>query len=216
MSKSKQSKAAEESEQASEAEPVNGAEQADPQATEAEESQTEAAEVDPLHKALEERDHYQGQLQRTLADLQNFRKRRAQEMAEARKLAIEAFTTDILPVLDNFHLAIQAGDQDGGGGLDSVREGMRMVQGMLEGVLQRHGVTEIPAEGQDFDPNVHEAVGIDPNPDAEPNKVSQIMLKGYSIEGKVIRPTRVMVGGSGTAQAEAPATADDQGEPQED
>lgn len=150
----------------------------------------------PQQKLAEERDKLQSQLQRTLADLQNFRKRRAQEMTDVRRAAIEAMTADLLPILDNFHLATTIGSSTGDEATRSIQEGLEMVRGMLESVFERYGVQEIPADGTRFDPLVHEAVGIDPDPEAEEGVVTQILQRGYSIDGKVIRPTRVMVGGT--------------------
>ncbi|MCB9869390.1 MAG: nucleotide exchange factor GrpE [Planctomycetes bacterium] len=162
------------------------------------------ASTDDLATLTAERDQLAAQLQRTLADLQNFRKRRAQEMAEARKSAIETLTSEMLPVLDNFHLATEIGQQTGDAAVQSIRDGLLMVQGLLQGVFERHGVREISAEGELFDPTVHEAVGIDPDPQAPSGKVTAVLQKGYTLEGRVIRPTRVMVGGgSATAEREA-------------
>ena len=154
----------------------------------------------PHTKLSEERDKLHAQLQRTLADLQNFRKRRAQEMTEVRRTAVEAMTTEILPVLDNFHLATTFGTATGDEAMKSMQDGLEMVRGMLESVLQRNGVEEIPADNARFDPLVHEAVGIDPDPEAEEGAITQILQRGYQIAGKVIRPTRVMVGGAASSK----------------
>lgn len=162
------------------------------------------ADPDPWTKLTDERDQLERQLQRTLADLQNFRKRRVQEMADARRVAIEALVGEMLPVLDNFHLALDCDASEQGGAAQSMREGLLMVRSLLEGVFERHGVTEIPAIGEKFDPTVHEAVGIDPAPDAAEGVITQIVQHGYTIDGRVLRPTRVMVGGA------PQATSDDQ------
>lgn len=172
--------------------------------TDAEES--DEAQKDPTAALREERDKLERQLQRTLADLQNFRRRRVQEMADARKTAIEGLAAEMLPVLDNFHLATEYGSDTGEAAMSSMREGLLMVRRMLEGVFERHGVTEIPAQGEPFDPKRHEAVGIDPDPDAEKGVITRVLQRGYQIDGKVIRPARVMVGGSETAPAETSTT----------
>jgi molecular chaperone GrpE len=164
--------------------------------TAAEDSAPSEAELDPIARLQVERDQLHNQLQRTLADLQNFRKRRVQEMGDARRGATEALVGELLPVLDNFHLATDYDADSGGGAANSIREGLLMVRSLLEGVFERHGVVEIPAAGAPFDPAVHEAVGIDPDPDAEEGVVTKIVQRGYTIDGKVLRPTRVMVGGA--------------------
>jgi molecular chaperone GrpE len=168
---------------------------------------TGATPNDELAQIAQERDKLHAQLQRTLADLQNFRKRRAQEMAEARQSGIESVASELLPVLDSFHLATDYDPEAGENPTGSMREGLLMVKGILEGVFQRHGIEEIPAQGERFDPAVHEAVGIDPRPEAEEGRVTVVMQRGYRFDNqRVIRPTRVMVGGAPAAgSAEGPA-----------
>ena len=151
--------------------------------------------TDPLTTIRDERDRLQNQLQRTLADLQNFRKRRAQERAEARRSGIEEFTLDLLPVLDNFHLATEIGAEADEAG-DSMQEGLLMVKSLFDKVFERHNIVEIPAVGETFDPSVHEAVGIDPDPSGQAGTVTRVLQKGYSIDGRVVRPSKVMVGGA--------------------
>ena len=143
-----------------------------------------------------ERDRLQVQLARAMADLQNIRKRHAKEMEEARARALEGFAAELLPVLDNFHLATDIGTQTGAAAVASMREGLGMVRTMLESVFERHGVTEITAEGAKFDPAVHEAVGIDPDPEAPEGTVTKVLLRGYRLGDRVIRASRVMVGGA--------------------
>ncbi len=143
---------------------------------------------DTAHSRLE------NQLQRAMADLANLRKRQARELAEARQRAIEVLVLELLPVLDNFHLALgataaQPAAQDAG----SIVEGLKMVRSMLEGVLERHGLGEIMTEGQTFDPNLHEAVGLDHDSDAAPGTITKVVQRGYRIHDKVLRPSRVIV-----------------------
>jgi molecular chaperone GrpE len=157
---------------------------------------TTEPDVDPLTRLTQERDQLERQLQRTLADLQNFRKRRVQEMANARRASIEALVGEMLPVLDNFHLALDYESPEDGTATQSMREGLIMVRSLLEGVFERHGVTEIQAAGASFDPAVHEAVGVDPDPDAVEGVITKVIQRGYSIDGRILRPTRVMVGGA--------------------
>ncbi len=151
--------------------------------------------VDETAALLDERDRLQNQLQRTLADLANFRKRRAQEMQDARKQGLELIVKELLPVLDNFHLALQATQTSGADATQALTQGITMVQGLLEDVLSRHGVKEVPANGQKFDPSFHDALGIDPTSNEEEGMVAQVVQRGYSIGSKVIRPTKVMVAG---------------------
>ena len=170
--------------------------------SESTDSQAPEDSMSPHDKLSEERDKLHAQLQRTLADLQNFRKRRAQEMTDVRRTAVEAMTTELLPVLDNFHLATTFGTSTGDEAMKSMQDGLEMVRGMLESVLQRNGVEEIPTDNAKFDPLIHEAVGIDPDPEAKEGVITQVLQRGYQIDGKVIRPTRVMVGGAASSESD--------------
>ncbi|MHC4514348.1 MAG: nucleotide exchange factor GrpE [Planctomycetota bacterium] len=170
-------------------------------------------DVDELTQARQERDKHYEQLQRALADLQNFRKRRGQDMAEIRQLAVEGLTAELLPVLDNFHLATDAAstgadnDNGEGDGGNAVREGLLMVKAMLEGVLERHGLREIPAAGQAFDHALHEAVGLAEASEVPPGQVAQVVQKGYFLGDRVLRHAKVLVAGDMPARPEGDANA---------
>ncbi len=159
------------------------------------------AGADELTRVRQERDRHYEQLQRALADLQNFRKRRGQDMAEVRQLAVEGLAAELLPILDSFHLATHAsspGAKNDGGEVDNteaVREGLVMVKAMLEGVLERHGLHEVPAEGQAFDHTLHEAVGLAENSDVPPGQVAEVVQKGYFIGNRILRHAKVLVTG---------------------
>lgn len=148
---------------------------------------------DEAHRRLE------AQVQRAMADLANLRRRMHKEVEDSRRRAIEGLAAELLPVLDNFHLALGVKEQQEASGAtfdpQVVVEGMRMVKSLLEGVLERHGLSEIRAEGVAFDPNLHEAVGVDAESDTEPGRVTRVLQRGYRIDDKVLRPTRVVVRG---------------------
>ena len=141
----------------------------------------------------------EAQLQRAVADLANLRKRTHRDIDDARRRMVEAMSADLLPVLDNFHLALGAQDAiDASGqaaGSSAMADGMRMVKGMLEDVLARHGLAEIEAEGRPFDPNFHEAVGVDSESPVAPGLITQVLQRGYRIDDKVLRASRVIVRG---------------------
>jgi len=166
----------------------------------------------------EQRDRLQDQLKRAMADLQNIRKRHFKEMEDARRRAIEGLTAELLPVLDNFELALAAHEQHDQGDArrdaGAMVEGVRMVRSLLQGVLERHGLAEIPAHGERFDPNVHEAVGMDPQADIEAGHVSKVMQHGYTMSERVIRPAKVLVAGTSQSgdQAEEPEDAPPSGD----
>ncbi len=171
---------------------------------------------DELTLVKQERDKHYEQLQRALADLQNFRKRRAQDMAETRQLAVEGLAAELLPILDSFHLATRAAEPLGDGKTDAgtqgqiegeakgdntkaVREGLLMVKAMLEAVLERHGLREVPAAGQAFDPNLHEAVGLAENSGLAAGQVARVVQKGYFLGDRVLRHAKVLVAGDARA-----------------
>ncbi len=157
-----------------------------------------------------ERDRLDAQLKRAMADLQNIRKRHLKEIADARTRAVEALAGELLPVLDNFDLALAAQERQTDapqGDASAMVEGVRMVQSLLRGVLERHGLAEIEALGAAFDPNVHEAVGVDTQSDAEPNTVSAVVQTGYLMGDRLVRPAKVMVAAPPTS-AGAPEADD--------
>lgn len=143
-----------------------------------------------------ERDKLDNQLKHAMADLANFRKRQAKERIEIRNSVIEGMANELFPVLDNFSYALAAeAQQQGEDNSSSIVEGLRMVQTMLTGVLERHGVTEIPAAGQPFDPNVHEAVGVEAREGVPEGTILMVNQTGYRIGDRVVRPSRVTVAG---------------------
>ena len=162
-----------------------------------------------------ERQRLDAQLQRAMADLQNFRKRQMREFEEVRKRTLEGLTAELLPVLDNFHLALQAHEEQHRNEKDinSVIEGLAMVQTLLHAALERHGVSEIPAKGLPFDPKLHEAVGVEPREDVKEGDVAEVIQRGYRLGEKVIRPARVVVSGSPEGETQ---DVSDQRDPEED
>lgn len=181
-----------------------------------EEEQRETMDMDPeqlaeeLEKLRAERDRLEEQLKRTMADLANVRRRHLKEMDEARQHALEGFAAELLPVLDNFHLALDAHERnEAGEAKEETRamvEGLEMVRTLLQAALERHGLSEIPALGEPFDPNVHEAVGVDTEASTEPGRITRVMQRGYSFKDKVIRPSKVLVAGETTEDGDSSET----------
>lgn len=151
----------------------------------------------------EERDQLEQKLQRAMADTQNMRRRQLKEMEDGRRRVLEGLTQELLPVLDTFALALQAYDgtaADGGaadkaGDTGALVEGVRMVQTLLTGALERHGLQEIPAIGQPFDPARHEALGVEPNGDVPENQILRVVQTGYTLGEHVVRHSKVIVAG---------------------
>jgi molecular chaperone GrpE len=147
----------------------------------------------------EERDHLESQLQRTLADTANMRRRQKQEMDDARRRVLEGLTQELLPVLDSFGMAIQAHDAPGGDPAALV-EGVRLVRTLLTGALERHGLQEIAAQGLPFDPARHEAVAVEPAAGVPEGHVVRVLQPGYQLGDRVVRHSRVTVAGPNPSQ----------------
>ena len=124
---------------------------------------------------------------RLMADFQNYKKRVEKEKKDLYAYANENIMSDLLTVMDNFERALEH-DAD-----ENFKEGIEMIFKQLQDALEKSGLAEIPALGEDFDPNVHSAVMAEETEDYESGKVSGVMQKGYTLNGKVIRPSMVKV-----------------------
>ncbi|MCI9597850.1 MAG: nucleotide exchange factor GrpE [Firmicutes bacterium] len=125
---------------------------------------------------------------RLMADFQNYKKRVEKEKSDIYSYANEKLATELLAVLDNFERALDHDGED-----KSFQEGMEMIFKQLLDVLEKSGLKEILALGEEFDPNYHNAVMTEDTDKYESGKVSGVMQKGYTLNGKVIRPSMVRV-----------------------
>lgn len=151
------------------------------------EAEVLAAQVEELEQSLAEA---KDQALRAAAEAQNVRRRAEQEADKARKFALEKFVKDLLPVVDSLEKALES-MQDGAS--DVHREGVSMTLKMQLDVLNRFGVESIEPQGEPFDPQLHEAMAMVPNPELEPNTVMDVMQKGYLLNGRLVRPAMVVV-----------------------
>ncbi|TWU15178.1 nucleotide exchange factor GrpE [Allorhodopirellula heiligendammensis] len=128
------------------------------------------------------------------ADAENFRKRMRRDYEDQLKFAAMPLINDILQVRDNLHRAIDAAGASGDGGTSAgLRDGVAMVVKQLDDTLAKYGVEPIPAEGEEFDPNYHEAISQMPHPEIESGKVAHVAGGGFRMHGRVIRPAQVVV-----------------------
>jgi len=141
-------------------------------------------------KELEAKNHYDRFL-RQVAELENFKKRSAREREETSRFANEALIKDLLSVVDNLERAVA--HASGGGNGKPIVEGVEMVLKGLLDVLAKHGVTQISAIGQPFDPAVHEAMAQVESDTHEPNHVVEELHKGYTLRDRLLRPALVCV-----------------------
>ena len=141
-------------------------------------------------KTEEEKEDGDAKYLRLAADFQNFKRRVEKEKADIYAYANEKIALDIIDVMDNFERALQHSDDCAD---KQFAEGVNMIYKQLKGVLDKNNIVEIKAEGEDFDPNFHNAVTAEENPDFESGKVIQALQKGYTLNEKVIRPSMVRV-----------------------
>jgi len=175
-----------------------------------------AAEPELTLEALQEQlaeqgrkaEEYFDQLQRLQADFQNYRRRMTQERLEAASRGKEDVLRGLVPVLNNFHLALQHADQDA----NAVRQGVQMIWQQFEGFLRDQKVEPVPTVGQVFDPAYHEVLSTVPATAETPaNTVVTEVKAGYRIDGRLLAPAQVIVAraeAEGSAGPETPATSE--------
>jgi len=150
-------------------------------------------EIDDLKKKLEEKekeaaDNYDKYL-RAIAELDNYRKRAARERTDIIKYGKEDIIKDILPFMDSLDRALEHDTGD----IKAFKDGVALIREQLLGCLKKHGVEKIEAAGKDFDPNFHEALMQTESDQHEDNKIVSEMEKGYLLNGRLLRPSRVCV-----------------------
>ncbi len=167
----------------------------------------EGSEAERVARAEAERDEMKDRLLRTLADMENLRRRTEREVADARAYGATSFARDTLNVADNLRRALEsvpaearAGDD---GALKALIEGVELTERDLLKTLERHGVRRLEPQGGKFDPNLHQAMFEVPDA-TEPNgTVVQVVQAGYVIGERVLRPALVGVAKGGPKAAEA-------------
>lgn len=162
-----------------------GEEKAD-QAEETREPETE--ENAAAEEASEEDEALNTKYMRLMADFQNYKRRVEKEKSDIYAYANEKIVTELLSVIDNFERALQVETAD-----QSFAEGMAMIFKQMTDVLEKAGMEEIKAHGEAFDPNFHNAVMTEDNPDFESGQVTEVLQRGYTLNKKVIRPSMVKV-----------------------
>src|SRR3954466_5945205 len=184
----------------------NGAEAAAPETAQAE------IAPDPAAQLAKEAADLKDRLLRTLAEMENLRRRTEREVADSRVYGVTNFARDILAVADNMERAMKALDDEirekADAGVKALLDGVELTERELIKVMEKHGVRKIEPQGQKFDPNMHQAMFELPDPSVPAGTVVQVMQPGYTIGERVLRPALVGVakGGPKAAAAnEAPA-----------
>jgi molecular chaperone GrpE len=162
----------------------------EPGAGDARDSGDAAADVDTLRAAADEN---WNKYLRAAAELENLRKRNARDLDQARKFAAERLAAAILPVRDSLESSLSAAAADNAPSVEKIVEGERATLRLLDQALEGAGVSEIDPHGEPFDPTKHEALTVQPSAVAEPGPVLEVVQKGYEIQGRLLRPARVIV-----------------------
>lgn len=136
---------------------------------------------------------HQGEVLRLHADMQNVRRRAEQDVERAHKYGQEKLVSELLPVIDNLERALQAADDQEGGLISALKEGVELTLKSFLDCLRKFNVEAIDPMGEPFNPQYHEAMGMVESTTAEPDSVVMVMQKGYLLNGRVLRPAMVMV-----------------------
>ena len=168
------------------------------------------AVVDPVARLEAENGELKDRMLRTLAEMENLRKRTEREVADSRAYAVTAFARDLLSVADNLSRALAAVPaEDENPALKALAEGVGLTGRELETVLAKHGVVKVePKAGERFDPNLHQAMFEVPDPSRPTGSVVEVVQPGFTISGRLLRPAMVGVSKGGPKLA---ATAESAG-----
>jgi molecular chaperone GrpE len=155
-------------------------------------SESEAVDIGELQSALaaaearaaESKDLYL----RALAEIENVRKRAVRDIEQAHKYAIERFAGELVGVKDSLELGLSSE-----GTVESIRAGAEATLKLLAKAFEKAGIVEVSPEGEVFNPELHEAMVSQPSAEHVPNTVLQVVQKGYSLNGRLLRPARVIV-----------------------
>ena len=162
----------------------------DEKSSETEEKEAADEKKDDDEEKKEPEESSDARYMRLAADFQNFKRRVEKEKKDIYQYANEKIALDIIDVMDNFERALQHNDESED---KKFAEGIDLIYKQLKNVLEKNNILEIKAEGEDFNPNFHNAIMAEDNPDYESGKVIQALQKGYTLNGKVIRASMVRV-----------------------
>lgn len=177
-------------------------EQVEAQATQPEAEQVQSEEDDAIEhiarleaELAEAKDTIEGQkdsVVRAAAEVDNIRRRAAQDVEKAHKFALEKFANELLPVIDNMDRAIEFADKENEA-IKPVIEGIELTVKSFTDALAKFNVEQVNPQGEKFNAEFHQAMSMQPSADVEPNTVIAVMQKGYTLNGRLLRPAMVMV-----------------------
>lgn len=159
---------------------------AEPEAAEVAGGEPGAALAEAEAKAAENWERYV----RAAAETENVRKRAARDVENAHKFALERFGKELLAVKDGLEMALAASEN---ASVESLLEGSEATLKLLGSTMERFGIEEVDPQGEPFDPQWHEAISVQPSDTVEPGSVLTVVQKGYSLNGRLLRPAMVIV-----------------------
>ncbi len=169
---------------------------------EAQTEEVQSEEVDAIEhiarleaELAEAKDTIEGQkdsVVRAAAEIDNIRRRAAQDVEKAHKFALEKFANELLPVIDNMDRAIEFSDKENEA-IKPVIEGIELTQKSFIDALAKFNVEQVNPQGEKFNAEFHQAMSMQPSEELEPNTVIAVMQKGYTLNGRLLRPAMVMV-----------------------
>ena len=160
-----------------------------------EKSEKKSIKSEELHEQIEnlqkEKDELFEKLQRVSADYANYQKRIPKQLSDSITYQKEQLIKTLLPILDNFEHTLQ--NAHSAGNVEDVVKGVRIVYDQMLDILKSHEVEQLQAAGEKFDPSMHEAMMQRPEPDKEEGIVLEVFQKGYKLNGRILRPSKVIV-----------------------
>ena len=176
------------------------------------ETPVEQPEIDPVETLRAENSELKDRVLRTIAEMENLRKRTEREVSDTRSYAIAGFARDMLSATDALSRALMMlpaeARESGDATTKSLIEGIELAEREMQRLLAKHGVTPIEAEGQKFDPHRHQAMFEVPDPTRPEGTVVQVVQAGFAIGERVLRPAMVGVAKGGPSQAPADEAID--------
>ncbi|OGT73902.1 MAG: nucleotide exchange factor GrpE [Gammaproteobacteria bacterium RIFCSPLOWO2_02_FULL_57_10] len=137
--------------------------------------------------------HQKDEVLRVQAEMQNLRRRTEQDVEKAHKYGQERLSTELLAVMDNLERALQVTMDRDDEAVKALLQGVELTLKSFVDCFRKFGIEQIDPLGEPFDPQLHQAMAMQENPNVEPNTVTAVMQKGYTLHGRVIRPAMVMV-----------------------
>ena len=133
----------------------------------------------------------------TKAEMDNLRRRTQKDLENAHKFALEKFVNELIPIIDGMEMGLSVDEAT----VDSMKEGMELTLNMMKSTFEKFEVVAIDPLNEKFDPELHQAMSMQPSAEHEPNTVIAVMQKGYTLNGRLVRPAMVMVSKAAPTEA---------------